>query len=218
MKKKRLFILLSSVAIIGVIGGTYAAFVASSDPIEKTVSAASLGIDIDQQIGAVSPGEVQETEDGVIFSGGVPGMEIPDVVTVKNTENQDAYIRVTIYKSWMTGGEKASEEDGLDVDEIDIVCPNDDWIFVQPNDDQEVLYFYYKEPVKAGESSTPVMESFTILADSLAANSNNYAGKGVKIEFEADGIQTIAARDAMLAEWGVNAAFSGDTLVSVEEQ
>lgn len=222
MKKKRLLIALASIAVIAALGGTYAAFVSSSDPVRKTVSASSLGIEIEQGEWKADPGQAEAVENGVVFSGGVPGQEISGSIAVKNTEDQDAYIRVAVYRSWLDDGEKVTDG-SLDVKEIEYGWEDagtaDQWIVQSDEEDPEVTYFYYKRPVRSGESTETIMDYFTILKRTIDQNQNQYADKGVKLEFEADGIQTVAAEDAMLAEWGVVAQIDADgVLTAVTEQ
>lgn len=222
MKKKKIFIALVSIAAIAALGGTYAAFVSSSDPVRKTVSASSLGIEIEQSEWKADPGQAEAVENGVVFSGGVPGEEITGNVTVRNTEDQDAYIRVAVYRSWLDDGEKVADG-SLDVEEIEYGWKDagtaGEWIVLTDEEDPEITYFYYKYPVGSGESTETVMDYFSVLKKTIHQNQNQYADKGVKLEFEADGIQTIAAKDAMLAEWGVVAQIDADgVLTSVTEQ
>lgn len=224
MKKKRLAILLSGIAVIAAIGGTYAAFVASSNPITKDVTAPELGISIEQSIDTskLRTGSVEETEDGLVYSGGVPGAIVPEQVSIAASEKStDCYVRVTVYRSWWSqdGTEKITDSELADPQEIDIKTANEaDWIIQPAEDDPEVIYFYYKKPLTKGMITSNLMDSFTILEKSIAKDNNSYAGLGVHIEFEADAIQKVAAEDAMLAEWGIEASFSGDELVSFTEQ
>lgn len=203
------------------LGGTLAAFVASSDTVTKKVSASSLGIAIQQKEWSAEHGKVETSEDGLTFSGGVPGVKANGGVKVKNTESQDAYIRVAVYRSWTEEGEKITD-DAFDVTEIEYGWDTDaskKWIKVEDEEDPETTYFYYTEPVKAKASTENVMDYFTILKRTMKENQNQYMDKGVKLEFEAEGIQTMSAEDAMLAEWGVVAEINENgVLTAVTEQ
>lgn len=226
MKKNNLTMLLlsiTSIAVIAAIGGTYAAFVSSSNPIEKDVTAPELGIEIHQNIDqqALESGKAVQTGDGIQYLGGMPGEVVSEEVSVGAAgKSTDCYVRVTVYKSWTEAdGRKITDPEKADPAEIGIETINkEDWIIQQPEDDTEVMYFYYKKPLQAGEATTNLMDSFSILKDSASQNSNAYAGLGVSIEFEADAIQRVAAKDAMISEWGITATFDGDNLTAVEEQ
>lgn len=224
MKIKKLAILISGIAIIAAIGGTYAAFVASSDPITKDVTAPELGIMISQRIdeNELQTGSVTQTENGLLYTGGVPGSTIPQKVNVVSADRStDCYVRVALYRSWWSkdGTEKITDADKADPREIAVeTLSKEDWIIQEPEDDTEVIYFYYKKPIASGQETSNLMDSFTILKESIKKNSNAYANLGVQIEFEADAVQKVAAKDAMLAEWGVIAEFDGDKLAGVTEQ
>lgn len=223
MKKKRLAIVLASIAIIAAIGGTYASFISSSNPIEKDVTAPELGITINQIVSeeALESGKITQEDGKLSYMGAVPGTVVSEKVNVTTgAKSTDCYVRVAVYRNWTdVQGEKIVDEELIDTKGIGIeTIDRENWIILEPEDDAEVIYFYYKKPLKAGESTTNLMDSFSILTDSLSDNSNAYAGLGVHLEFVADAVQKAAGKDAMLSEWGIEAVFDGDNLVGFEEQ
>lgn len=223
MKKKRLAIILSSLAVVALIGGTYAAFTASTKT-EHKVSTTELGIELKQkgdtkkQTEKIAGFGNQETTAGISYKG-LPGDTVEEKVWVENTKTETCFIRVTVNRSWMKeskdGQFEKTFEDGVDPKQIDIISDNG-WYVREDPDDSEVLYFYYKEAVPAGRPTTNVMKAFSILKDH-DGSSNDYAGLAANIVFEADAIQSYAAEDAMLAEWGVIADIEGDQITSTPQ-
>ena len=220
MKKKKLAIVLSSIAVIALIGGTYAAFTASSSPINKTVSTSKLKIDIEQTADA---DKEHVTLDGgkIVYTGGLPGDVIDSSVKIKNTENKDCYVRVTITKNWLDEeGSKILDDALADPKEIGVEPDQTDWIVQEPADDPEIVYCYYREPLAAGQETANVINRFSILEKTKDQPSNKYAGLGTEITFDAEAIQNATdPAEPMLAAWGVVATFEADgTLTSVVEQ
>ena len=222
MKKKKLFIIIAGLAMIALIGGTYAAFTASTSAVEK-VSTDKLGIEIVQgkdqgQKGLTDISGYGDAKDaaGVSYKG-TPGDEVAESVAVKNTENIDCFVRVTTNRSWMKESADGGAEkvfDDVDPKEIRIAV-NDDWFVAEDPDDSEVIYCYYKKALTAG-ATQEVMQSFSVLKnDIMGANSNQYAGLSANIIFEADAVQKAAAEAAMKAEWGVEADIQGDQLAGM---
>ena len=220
MKKKRLAIILSSIAVIALIGGTYAAFTASTKT-EHKVSTTELGIalkqkgDASKQTGKLAGFGDQETTGGISYKG-LSGDMVEEKVWVENTKTETCFIRVTVNRSWMKenadGQFEKTFEESIDPKQIEIMSDNG-WYVQEDPDDSEVLYCYYKEAVPAGKTTTNVMKAFSILKGN-DGNSNDYAGLAANIVFEADAIQSYAAKDAMLAEWGVIADIKGDEIIS----
>ena len=227
MKKKRLVMIISSIVIIALIGGTYAAFTASTKT-EHEVSTTKLGIKLHQDqdnlkdVIELSGFGDQDTTAGFSYQG-VPGDTVEEKVWIENTETESCFVRVTVNRSWMEqkadGGFEKTFAEGIYPEEIEIRS-DEGWYVVTDPEDPEVLYFYYKEAVPAGKLTTNVMNAFTILKGNYGVqngNSNAYAGLAANIVFEAEAVQSYGAEEAMLAEWGVVAEISGDQLVGAPE-
>ncbi|HIW21236.1 MAG TPA: hypothetical protein H9887_04370 [Candidatus Dorea intestinavium] len=221
-KRKNKIIVISCLAIITLIGATFAAFRGSSQTKEN-VSTSALGItllrngeDIESNT-AYNQGEYK----------GLPGETVNEKISVKAKKGEGynpVYVRVTAYRYWTKEGTKVSQtENGetLNVEEIVINTPNkeQDWIFEEDPEDPEVVYMYYKKQLEPGgnKDKADFMESYTILGEST--DSNKYLKHQAVIEFEANAVQTTLAKEAMLAEWGVEAVFDGTgNLISAEHQ
>ena len=68
---------------------------------------------------------------------------------------------------------------------------------------------YYNKALNPGERTPELMDSI-ILFDSKSENTNKYSGKTININWDAEAVQTVAAGDAMLTEWGVEAELGDD--------
>lgn len=208
MKKRKVGLLGLAIVVIvaiGIIGTTLA------EPITRThnkVSAGSLEMDL-MVDGSVA--EETTVEDAI-----APGEKIDKTVEVRNTGNQDMYIQVAVNKSWRTAeGEPDTE---ADLDEIKLMLnENSGWKLLEEFSDSEVTYFYYETPVKAGETTSSLMNSYSVLEENKEKNSNAYAGKQVILDFDVDAVQAVGGADAILAEWGLEADLSEDgTIISLQ--
>lgn len=218
MKKRRLAIILSGIAVVALVGGTYAAFTASTKT-EHKVSTTELGIELKQegdtskQVQELSGFGDEKTVAGLSYKG-LPGDTVEEKVWVKNTKTESCFIRVTVNRSWMKQDSAGNFEKifGNEINPAKIeIASDNDWYSVVDPDDDEVLYFYYKKAVPSGGETTSVMNAFSILKGEIN-NSNAYAGLAANIVFEADAVQSFAAEEAMLAEWGVIAEINGEQL------
>lgn len=224
MKKKKLYIVLSGLVMIALLGGTYAAFTASTSTVQK-VSAKRLGIKIVQDNDTKQKGvtEIDGYADSGNVSGfsykGNPGTVVEEQVGLENTGDIPCFVRVTINRSWVKERADGTAEKVFDnVDPREIRITSDSNWFVQEDEDPEVIYCYYKYALEPGKSAEKVMENFSILkSDDVVKSSNQYAGLAANILLEADAVQHVAAKDAMLAEWGVEAVIEGNQIVSMPQ-
>ncbi len=204
--KKKITMGLILCLLIGVgfgIRGTYGV-IESSFQTTKDVTTAAIGINLN----------VTGTHDGVA----VPGEVVDKSVAIENTEDYDAYVRVTIYRYWADAQDNKSmttpddPDNYLDPEEIKFTI-EDGWIVLPGDEYGEVTYAYYTKPLKPGESAL-ILEEYSYL--DTDENHNLYANTIAHLEFYADAVQTFAGQDALLAEWGVVATFDDDNIVSVE--
>lgn len=208
MKKRQIGLLgiaVVAVAAAGIIGTTIA------EPITRTqnrVSAGSLEMDL------VVDGEA--AEESAVEDAVSPGAKIDKTVEVKNTGDQDMYVQVAVNKSWRTASGEPDTE--ADLEEIKLTLnENSGWKMLEEFSDSEVTYFYYEKPVKPGETTSSLMDSYSVLEENKEMNSNAYAGKQVKLDFEVDAVQAVGGADAILAEWGLEAELSEDgTIISLQ--
>ena len=111
-------------------------------------------------------------------------------VSVLNSGEKAQYVRV-----------KISKDNWVNINLIN----KDDWIVP----DSENVYVYYNKVLNPGERTPELMDSI-ILFDSKSENTNKYSGKTININWDAEAVQTVAAGDAMLTEWGVEAELGDD--------
>lgn len=221
MKKKIVLISIAALMVVAtMIGGTMAAFQASTST-QNDISTSELGIDLIQETPKNTnntrvPEKMDNGEDeksGFQYAG-MPGDIVDERVYAKNSKDKTLYLRVTVNKSWVDQyGEKNFD---ADANEIKIITNNtEDW-FIQEGDEYgEVIYYYYKKPLKAGEETTNLMDQFSILAESKQKAGNTYTHLASMITFEAEAIQETAAKQAMLAEWGIKPTFESDGILTM---
>lgn len=216
--KKGIIAMLVCLALIGITGFSYAAIVSSTDTT-KDVSTSNLDISLVQ---TSEGGQATESEDGTIgFDYGkvVPGTTIDESMAVKaGISSKDSYVRVTVNRYWSKDGQKSTNDDILDPTSIELKANSSDWIMVEDPDDLEVVYFYYRLPLSANQVTSNLVDGFTLLADGTE-NSNKYSGYSSHIDFFAEGVQVLAGKDAMLAEWGVEATIGNNNeIIDIVEQ
>ena len=97
---------------------------------------------------------------------GMPGESVSKIVTVKNTGEADAYIRVWVNTAISEPGDPITnpliknlpltiEVDGETVELIDIDYNTEDWTAGEDG------YWYYGKALKAGETTEPLFENVT---------------------------------------------------------
>ncbi|MDD3239976.1 MAG: N-acetylmuramoyl-L-alanine amidase, partial [Lachnospira sp.] len=194
------------IVVVATAGGTYAAFQASTST-EKTISTASLEVVL-QMKGA----QVSENGEVVYTPENIKEGEIKERVSAANHGSRDMYIRIHVNKAWYQENEKVNQVDGKSVQAsaIGVSFINDeDWIVEQKAAEGEDFYIYYRKPVAAGKETSDFMDAFTLMKD-MQENTNQYTGLHARMKFDAEAIQTVAAEQAMLAEWGVQVTFQPD--------
>ena len=143
------------------VAGTLAYLVTSTNSVTNTFTPASVTTEVNES-----------------FTGGVKSN-----VTIKNTGNIDAYIRVAVVVNWadkdgnVYGG--AVPTDKGDKKDYDLTLKaNNGWIKGADG------YYYYIHPVAPKKSTTAIFEDITQLTDDPAE------GYGLQITILADGIQS----------------------------
>lgn len=188
--RKRLLITAAAIILSAgsITGGTMAVYHAVTHT-DKTISTSSIGVSLNIDNSPKEKSKENQTEKQKVLQR----------VSAQNTGDKPQYVRVKIDKTWLDNNNVITQKNGesLNTDYIGINYVNtEDWIF----DDTD--YLYYKKIVYPGEKTSAFMDSYTILSD-VEENTNIYSDLSVKLEYEAEAIQTIAAKPAMLYEWGV---------------
>lgn len=216
--KKGIITALVCLALIGITGFSYAAIVSSTDTT-KDVSTSNLDISLVQ---TSEDGQEVQSENGVIgFDYGkvVPGTTIDESMAVRaGDSSKDTYVRVTVTRYWSKDGIKSVDSEFINPTSIELNANGSDWIMVEDPDDLEVVYFYYRLPLSANQVTSNLVDGFTLLGDGTG-NSNKYSGYSSHIDFFAEGVQVLAGKDAMLAEWGVEATIGNNNeIIDIVEQ
>ncbi len=217
MKWKRVSIIILSVAVVFGLGSTYAAFRGASNPINQEVSATNIGVGAKQFVPEPGEGDSWSHIDGV-FMGMVPGSTVDMTIAAENTGDTDGYMRIRLNGSWQKDGEKYFDvESG-----VEYTLNDSDWFVIEEvNADGtkgEDVYGYYKSPVSVGDSTSDFLTSFSVLSDPTE-NSNAYANLSFIMDYEVETVQTLAADEAMLAQWGMEATFDGSgNITRIAEQ
>ena len=149
MKKKiALIVVIISLIAMG-ISGTMAYFTADSTAT-NVITAGNIDIDLI---------EMEKTDEGLKpfenKEGVMPGDVISKIVTVKNTGDNEAYIRVQVEKIIKLAGDAAGSAE-LSLLSCDINTA--DWTLKEG-------YYYYNKPLAAGEETTPLFETVTFSAE-----------------------------------------------------
>lgn len=170
--KRTVVLLVSLLVLVGAaVGGTLAWMTAQTDPVVNKFEPANVST------------EVKENFDGTTKSN----------VYIENTGNVDAYIRAAVVITWQYGQGNVYGQVPVEGTDYNITCPsNTDWI--KGNDG----FYYYKSPVKAGESTGVLIKECK-----MAENANAPDGYTLHVEILGSGIQSLPT-DAVEDAWGVN--------------
>ena len=147
-KKKRT--IMSLIVLLGCVLAVSAtlAWFTDSDETKNRIRIGEFGIDVIES--STNP-DASVSEDGIKYDDPVViGQEKSKIVDIKNTEELDAFIRVTVEKVWM-------DEDGnilsdKDPDKIVIRGIDEDkWIY-KATGEKGKSYYYLKMPLKSNET------------------------------------------------------------------
>lgn len=187
------------------------AFFHAETEVGAKISAGKLGISL---IENSTHENATKVDDGYRYTGIMPGAMINNTAYVENVKEKSLYVRVTAEKYWETKtGEKLAD---LDASLIELYTANSsDWIIIDDsqNSNSEVVYFYYKYPMAQGAKTTNLLDNIKISSD---LSDKDYRNLQINVQLEADAIQTYAAEDAVLSEWGIELELDENgTIISI---
>lgn len=222
MKKKIIIVALAAVlAATSMIGGSLAYFSAEGNKVQQQINTMTLGIKLQDVVVDAEGKEIAaEPIDGALYVERVmPGEVVDKTMRVNNPEEVTEYVRVSVRKYWTknSGDEvvKLPEKDANAIILKPVNAEEDErerWIVTKETDEHIILY--YTKPLAEGENTKNFMEQIMI-SEKIK---NDYAGLGVALEFETEGIQVFAAQDAFLSEWGVKPVIDEDGyILQIEE-
>lgn len=208
MKKKIILMGIAGVLVLTtMIGGTLAAFQATSSQGTSDITTKDLNIYISEN----------DAEGLALYQSGVmkamPGEIIDENLKAvfASSANYDAYICITVYKAWGDAGENSSfaksYDTALELDKIKIIPENaEDWIVIE--NDEETMTMYYKKPLS--ESSKTETSKFINQIQISKELGNQYADLPFIIEASADAVQSIGGAEAIKSAWGVTAVLDSE--------
>lgn len=223
MKKKAILMGVAGVlAMAAIVGGTLAGFNTETKEAGVTnISTKALSIDV---IGKGQNDGI--TENFTEIAKVAPGGTFPSSYSVKNDmpDGYELYTRVTIYKSWKNAETTLDSKyitlySGNEQEKVELTTKegkpaklDNGWI-VWYADAQQVILFYTK-PLQSGEQTG----DFLSFVGTDVNMNNEYAGAKIDLDIQVDAVQTAAAEDAMMAEWGVYPIIDAEkNITSIEE-
>ena len=216
------------------VGSTRAALTYYSENYAAQVSMSSIGVTLLENGERVSSrdyrddGEWSETTgelltnmlgEGEKFT---PGKSYQEKLSVENSGNIDAFVRVIITKSWQDAdGNKATE---LDPELIRLeLTEGSGWVRHDGEDySPERMVFYYTEALAPGTVTgflsdniridPAIAKDVTVVTQDDGTTRYEYTYNGYKfcLEAEVDAVQMHNAEDAIKSAWGVDVTVSDD--------
>lgn len=120
--------------------------------------------------------------------GVMPGMSVSKIVQVKNTGSADAFVRLRVEKSLTLETKEAGDAAVMEID-----FNTADWLYGEDG------YWYYKIPLKAGETTAPLFSE--VLFDKEAGNLYQNARAAISIAAHAVQAANNGASPETAAGW-----------------
>ncbi|NLK94471.1 MAG: hypothetical protein GX275_04655 [Clostridiales bacterium] len=202
MKKKKLSIIVASIAIIACVGGTFAWFTATDSVTNNFVALGNDDEDKDKDDGV----EVEEVFDKETAGKTTPGTEVNKDVAAKNTATYDSFIRIKfdkVFNETPYGGNDINKIN-LTYQNLTTTLENGKWV------DGGDGYFYYLGKVAPQASTTYVLDSVAL--DKSA--DNTYKNCTFDVIVTAEGIQ--ASNGAAADTWTTAPKAVLDKLTSLQ--
>ncbi len=175
-RRKATALLVSLIVLIVLVVGTTTAFIIAGDgPITNIFKPSKVSCKVNE-----------ESFDGSIKSG----------VTIENTGDVEAYIRAAIVVTWKNAEGNVYARKPVAGTDYTNLLNADDWFL---GDDG---FYYYKDPVKAGDSTSVLIYNYT------ATGTNTPAGYNLNVEILASAIQSVP-KDVVEDSWGVTIGDDG---------
>ena len=176
MKKKMLIVAAATICLAAGASGTLAYFT-SENTAHNVITSGGVNIEVVEKTKNTEGALVDFPKEGM--KGIMPGTDVSKIVSVKNTGESEAWVRVQV-ESMI----KAADGSNLAL-EIEKVGPVMTYT-VGSNWTLDNGYYYYKEPVKAGESTDILFDTVTFAPEM----GNDYQNCTANIEISAQAVQT----------------------------
>ena len=170
MKKKILLAAAVVICLTIAVSGTLAYFT-FEDTAHNVITSGGVSIEVVEKTKGEGETEVDFPKEGI--TGVMPGTEVSKIVSVRNTGNSEAWVRVKVNATI-----KSAEDKDLPSDVMTYTVSGD-WT-------KEGDYYYYKEKVPAGESTSILFD--TVKFDPEMGN--EYQNCRANIVISAQAVQT----------------------------
>lgn len=185
----------------------------------------------------VSSNDAKNAEQGILLANMLGneklkiGKKYDEILSVRNTGVIPEYVRVTVYKYWVSVDKDGNETrfDAYNAEGKDILnklielhfLEGDDWVIDHGADTKERTVLYYKHLLQPGKDTTAFTDKLAInnaildfgmkdpIEKDAAGNVLSWSwswvvdGLEFRIEAEADGVQNHNARAAVKSAWGL---------------
>lgn len=148
-----------------------------TDPITNQLEPAVVSCEVHEKVNGSEP-EQTTNQTNVITK---------DSITIKNTGNIDAYIRIKLVTYWINDNKQVVNKE---MPQLNISMNADNWVY---NAKQDI--YYYKNPVKPNEFTS------NLLSASIPLNNSSTEYQVIDVFAEAIQSQPI---DAIIDSWQVN--------------
>ena len=167
MKRKTLCLSVIAIMLAILAAGTIAYFTAEGRA-HNVITTGSVEIELKEWA------DENKTEPFKNLEGVMPNTTVTKIAEIKNIGKSDAWIRVKIQKSI-----ELKYEGNPDTDLVELNLNDTDWI-------TDGEYYYYKNALKPGETTTPIFTSVTF----KAAMGNEYQDAKATVDIYAQAVQT----------------------------
>ncbi len=217
-----LFLLALILLLFGSVGGTRAALNRYSDVYESQMNTTSMAISVregSETVGAsglmkLSSGDMAKRSGDAMFK---IGKEYSLPLSVYNNGSIDEYVRVTVYKYWVSPSGSAektgwfsgggTKDTTLNTDLIKLTFASG-WTEDEDAKTPERTVYYYASPVAPGGSvqflNSVAVDSKTVKEIKVVDGKNvyTYDGMGFVLEVQADAVQAHNGDKARISSWG----------------
>lgn len=167
MKRKILCLSVIAIMLAILAAGTIAYFTAEGRA-HNVITTGSVELELKEWA------DENKTEPFKNLEGVMPNTTVTKIAEIKNIGKSDAWIRVKIQKSI-----ELKYEGNPDTDLVELNLNDTDWI-------TDGEYYYYKNALKPGETTTPIFTSVTF----KAAMGNEYQDAKATVDVYAQAVQT----------------------------
>ena len=204
--------------------------------LENGVAVSSRDYNKTRQAFDVASNNTSNAEQGILLANMLGneklkiGYAYPERLSVRNTRIIPEYVRVTVYKYWVSVDEQGKETrfDAYDAEGKEILNKlielhfreDNGWVIDHSSDTKERTVLYYKHLVQPGKDTADFTDTLTInnrivdYGKKVPTDNTGLSwtwswvadGLEFRIEVEADGVQNHNARAAMKSAWGLTDA------------